>query len=85
MIEGFLLHTWRAFPTGGATRLFNWAVKGELVKEQKKGLSLLEMEVPREAQRVVSQQWLGLRASFIDLLFSEGRDLSDPLPEQEKN
>ena len=40
---------------------------------------------PRDAQRVLTHQESGLKASFLTLLLPEGRNISDPLPVKSAN
>src|SRR6266480_2377047 len=42
--------------------------------------NILVVVLPRDAQRVLTHQEAGLKASFLTLLLPEGRALSDPLP-----
>ena len=41
---------------------------------------LKSVTFPRDAQRALTHQESGLKASFLTLLLPEGRDISDPLP-----
>src|SRR6266700_6170803 len=40
------------------------------------------LEYPRDAQRVLTHQESGLKASFLTHPLPEGRDISDPLPDK---
>jgi hypothetical protein len=58
---------------------FMLSVKGDFATSIKVAIS------PRDAQRVLTHQESGLKASFLTLPLPEGRDIFDPLPVKSAN